>query len=179
MVRKSLILEYGLMKKEFGFYADVDLWMELLHTHDAYYCAEPLILCPAKSVQPQQFSNDLIKFNMFMLAMHLKHRKKAFAGNLATLTKELAIFHAFALYHTSYSLLLVTKNFSFNYFVQASKHLIRYPYMIVTWALMLVCYPILRMILWMPTWIENLKQTLRSEKPVASQAMRSVNSPQV
>ncbi len=148
MFRKQLIVDYGLLQKEYGFYADVDFWMELLHNHDAYHCADPLILCPQKSVQPQQFRNDIIKVNMDLVCMHLKHRKKAFRKVSLTFAKEMAIFYAFALYHTSYTLLLVTKNFSFKYFMESRKLLMRQSFLLTPWAILLALYPFSKMILW-------------------------------
>ena len=75
MVRKSLVLEYGLMKKEFGFYSDVDLWMELLHKHDAYHCADALDWS-SKSCSPGVFKR--LANSHVHAAMHRKPRKKAF-----------------------------------------------------------------------------------------------------
>jgi len=147
MVRKNLIMEYGLIKNEFGFYADVDLWMELLHKHDAYYCADAIIFCPQKSVQPNEFKDDIIKFNMYMVSMHLKHRKKAFSSSLPALAKEMVIGYSFALYHTTYSLLLVIKNYTFKYFITSAKHLVRQPVLFLPWAILLFLYPVGRVTL--------------------------------
>jgi glycosyltransferase involved in cell wall biosynthesis len=176
MVRKELVLEYGLMKKEFGFYSDVDLWMELLQNHNAYHCADPLILCPKKSVQPQQFSNDLMKFNMFMLAMHRKHRIKAYKGNLLPLLREMTIFHAFALYHTTYSLLLVIKNFPFKYFLRSAGRIWRYPAIVLVWSLLLVTYPFVKSVLWTPALLVSARNAFGSTNSQKHGGMPSVNS---
>ncbi|MBK8196445.1 MAG: glycosyltransferase family 2 protein [Lewinellaceae bacterium] len=43
MIRKDVLNEIGYFDKRFGFYADVDFWMRLLHRYDAYYCRSILI----------------------------------------------------------------------------------------------------------------------------------------
>jgi len=155
MFRKDLVVKYGYMKKEYGFYADVDLWMELLHDHDAYYCADTLMSGPVKALQPQLFENDIIKFNVYILSMHLKHRTKAFKAHAGQLTRELAIFYVHAMFHISYCLLLVVKNFTFHYFMQSRKYLQRHAFLLFPWGIFLFLYPILRLLSFSFKWAKD------------------------
>jgi len=127
MVRKSIVEAYGYLKPEYSFYADVDLWMEILHTKDAYYCADPLIKTPLKAYQPQEFSDDIVRFNMLLLDMHIKHRVKEFRNQPARLAFEILRYYSHVFLKMFYILLLVTKNFSFDYFIESRKTLRRRP----------------------------------------------------
>lgn len=144
MVRKSLVEKYGYFKPEYSFYADVDLWMEILHNHDAYYCADTLIKTPYKCFQPQEFADDIVKFNVFLLDMSLKHRIRAFRGQSLKLGAEMVYFYFLVNWHLTYILLLVTKNFSFRYFLTCRKQLYKYFYVMPIWAAFLISYPLLR-----------------------------------
>jgi len=156
MVRKELIVKYGFLKKEYGFYADVDLWMELLHDHDAYYCRDVLIKCPAKSFQPQLFKADIVKFNVFLFSMHLKHRKKAFVNDSSVMSKELGIFYVHTLFQTCYFLLLVVKNYRFTYLITSGTRLMKYPWLLFPWASFVVAYPIFKLTLMTYQWTKPL-----------------------
>jgi glycosyltransferase involved in cell wall biosynthesis len=143
MVKKELIEERGFLKKKYGFYADVDLWMDLLHTHDAYYCSDTLITGPTKSIQPRLFEDDIMRYFLNMFAMQLKHRQKAFKDNQGELMKELGILWFQAGMGLTFRLLLVVKNFSFNYFMKVVTPLKRNFLFLALWALFLLSYPLL------------------------------------
>ena len=91
MVKKELIEQAGFLKKRYGFYADVDLWMDILHSHDAYYCFKTLITGPSKTLQPRLFDDNLIKEFLYLFRMQIAHRKKAFKSQPLTMLKELSI----------------------------------------------------------------------------------------
>lgn len=143
MIRKELIEENGYLKKRYGFYADVDFWMQLLHKHDAYYCADTLITGPVKTIQPRLFDDNLVKTFLYMFSMQLAHRKKAFKGQPLTLTKELIICWIQAFININYRLLLLVKNFSFYSFINASKLLKRSAVFLIPWFVILIFYPLL------------------------------------
>lgn len=147
MVRKSLVQEYGYFKPEFSFYADVDLWMEILHNHDAYYCADTLIKIPLKSFQPQEFEDDIVEFSMSLFRMSKKHRIRAFKGKPLKFVFEMSYYHLIEFRHTLYVLLLVTKNFSFSYFIRCRNSFRNHLYLIPVWMMFLLAYPILRPVL--------------------------------
>lgn len=144
MVRKSVIDKCGYLKEEFGFYADVDLWMEVLRSHDAYYCADPLIKTPLKSFQPQEFEDDIVKHNIYLLNMHRKQRIKAFKDYPLKLVVEMAYYYATVIFRMTYVLLLVTKNFSFRYFISSGRTLRTHFYLLPLWSIFLIAYPVLR-----------------------------------
>lgn len=156
MVRKDLIEKSGYLKKKYGFYADVDLWMELLHTKDAYYCADTLITGPNKDLQPRLFDDNLIKEFLYMFRMQLAHRKKAFKDRPWTLFKELAICWTQALISLNFRLLLLVKNFSFKSFVRASRLLKKTFVFFASWVVILILYPLLYPILKLFKFVKQL-----------------------
>ena len=143
MVRKKLVEKYGFLKKKHGFYADVDLWMQLLHSHDAYYCADTLITGPTKKIQPRLFDDNMIKTFLYMFSMHLTHRKKAYKDQPLKLIKELGIFWTQAFFSLNYNLMLIVKNFSFVTFFGSARLLRRSFIFLIPWIIILFLYPLL------------------------------------
>lgn len=143
MVKKKLIDGRGFLKKKYGFYADVDLWMQLLHSHDAYYCSDTLIMGPTKDVQPRLFDDNVIKAFLYLFSMQLKHRKKAYRGQRLKLIKELGIFWTQAFINLNFRLLLVVKDFSFATFIGTASLLRRNFLFLIPWSIILLLYPLL------------------------------------
>ena len=143
MVKKKLLEQKGFFKKRYGFYADVDFWMEVLQTHDAYFCADILITGPAKEIQPRLFDDNPIRYFIYMFYMHLHHRKKAFRGQALRLTKEMAIFWVQAFFGFNFWLLAIVKNFSFMYFIALRRLLKSNILFLTSWTIILVLYPLL------------------------------------
>jgi hypothetical protein len=158
MVRKSLLEERGLLHSDFGFYADVDLWMDLLHDHDAYYCADTLITGPTKEIQPRLFEDNIISQFLLMYDMQLKHRKKAFHDKPLRLSYEMIILWAQSFFNVSYCLLLVVKNHSFRSFISTAKQFNNRPAFLLPWTMILISYPLLFPLLRLFTFV---KQGLR------------------
>ena len=168
MVKKKLIEENGYLKKRYGFYADVDLWMEILHSKDAYYCADTLISGPDKALQPRLFDDDLIKEFLYLFRMQLAHRKKAFRHKPWELLKELTICWSQALISLNFRLLLLVKNFSFQSFVKASKLLKKTFIFFASWIVILILYPLLYPILKTFKFIKQL-----NSRPLLANAMKA------
>lgn len=143
MVKRNLLVDHGYLHKEYGFYADVNLWMDLLHSHDAYYCPETLITGPTKKILPQLFDNNLIRTFLYMFNMQLRHRHKAFRSKPFRLIYEIMVFWIQALLNVTYCLLLIVKNFSFRYFIGAARLLQKSVLFLVPWVIILFLYPIL------------------------------------
>lgn len=143
MARKNLLVDHGYLHREFGFYADVNLWMDLLHSHDAYYCADTLITGPTKSLQPQLFEYNLIRVFLYLFNMQLRHRHKAFRKKPVRLVGELMLFWGQSLLNVTYHLILIVKNFSFRYFISAAKLLQKSVLFLIPWIVILFLYPIL------------------------------------
>ena len=156
MVKKQMIEEKGFLKKRYSFYADVDLWMELLHSHDAYYCSETLITGPTKTLQPRLFDDNLIKEFLHLFRIQLVHRKKEFKSQPLILIKELAIFWGQALINLNYRLLLLVKNFSFMSFVKASRLLKQSFIFLASWIVILILYPLLYPLLRLFKYLKQL-----------------------
>ncbi|MBA4056247.1 MAG: hypothetical protein C0490_16145 [Marivirga sp.] len=143
MVKKNLLVDHGYLHKEYGFYADVNLWMDLLHSHNAYYCAETLITGPTKALQPHLFENNMIRMFLHMFNMQLRHRRKAFRREPLRLIGELTLFWIQSLLNVTYRLILIVKNFSFHYFISAARLLKRSVLFLIPWVIILFLYPIL------------------------------------
>ena len=143
MVRKSLMEEKGFFKKRYGFYADVDFWMEVLQTHDAYFCEDILITGPEKEIQPRLFDDNPIRYFIYMFYMHLTHRRKAFRKQPILLIREMTIFWAQAFLGFNFWLLAIVKNFSFMYFIEL-RRLLKWNFMfLASWTIVLILYPLL------------------------------------
>jgi len=141
MVRKQLVEEYDFLKEKYGFYADVDLWMKLLQSHDAYYCSDVLITGPSKKIQPRLFDDNLIKVFVKLFNMHLEHRKLTYKRQPIRMISELSIFGVQSFLNLCYYLLATVKNFSFKTYIEAAgllKHVF-----LVPWLIILFSYPIL------------------------------------
>jgi glycosyltransferase involved in cell wall biosynthesis len=143
MVKKSLLKERGLLYRDFGFYADVDLWMDLLHDNDAYYCADTLITGPTKEIQPRLFEDGIINHFLLMFDMQLKHRKKAFANDPFRLSSEMLVLWVQSFFNLFYCLLLLVKNHSFASFIAAAGQLSHRVMFLIPWVITFVLYPIL------------------------------------
>ena len=161
MVRKSLLTERGLLHDEYGFYADVDLWMDLLHNHDAYYCADTLITGPTKELQPRLFEDNLIIHFLMMYSMQLKHRKKAFPSKPLRLAYELVVLWIQSFFNLIYCLLLIIKNHSFRSFSHTATLLRHRPAFLIPWTLTLIFYPILFALLKIFSWLKSGQPQLR------------------
>jgi len=164
MVRKSLLLERGLLHDDFGFYADVDLWMDLLHNHDAYYCADTLISGPTKDIQPRLFEDNVIDYFLMMFNMQLKHRKRAFRENRLRLYFELVIFALQSSLKLFYCLLLIIKNEpvrSFFNSVAMIKHKLVF---LIPLAVTTILYPILFPLLRTYNLVKRISPQLRFAK---------------
>jgi hypothetical protein len=141
MISKSLLEEKGFFKKKYGFYADVDFWMDVLQTHDAYFCKDTLITGPAKTVQPRLFEDNPVRYFIYMFNMQFDHRKRAYKGQPLKLAKELLIFWFQAFFGFNYWLLVIIKNFSFQYFFDVAQLFQRNVLFLISWTMMLLLYP--------------------------------------
>lgn len=159
MVRKSLLSQRGFLHDEFGFYADVDLWMDLLNNHDAYYCADTLITGPTNEIQPRLFDDNIIHHFLLMVDMQFKHRKKAFRSNPLRLSYELILLGLQSSFYLFYCLMLIVKNDSFTFFMRVPRLLGRRFGFLSIWAVTLILYPILYPLLVLSReWLRKKKQ---------------------
>jgi glycosyltransferase involved in cell wall biosynthesis len=155
MVKKSLLEERGYLSKEYGFYSDVDLWMDILHKHDAYYCADTLITCPTKEIQPRLFEDHLINHFLLMFNIQLKHRRKEFKNRPLELSRELLLLMFQSFSCLTYCLLLIVKNFSFRSYIGAGKLLRNNYFFLIPWMIILIAYPLLYPVLGLFKIVKN------------------------
>ena len=174
MVRKSLLTKRGFLQADFGFYADVDLWMDLLHDNDAYYCADTLIVCPTKQIQPRLFEDNLIRCFLLMFNMQLKHRKKAFRHDVVRLYYEMVVLWVQSFFNLSFWLLCVIKNQPFRSYLNASRLLRNYPVFLTQWAIALIFYPVLYPLLKV---LALAKEGLTQSRPVLKRKGEPTYSP--
>ncbi len=161
MVKKSVVQEYGLLQSKYGFYADVDLWMGILQTHDAYYCADTLFTGPSKDVQPHLFTTDLIKVYLYMFDMHWTHRKKAFGRLPLKFMQEMVRFYVYAFFHLTYNLILLQKNFPVARFMEAPDKLKKHPILLLPWVATALMYPVLKPMLVLFEWSKGPISVIR------------------
>ncbi len=156
MVKKSLLEERGYLYDEYGFYSDVDLWMDILHEHDAYYCAETLITGPTKNIQPRLFEDHLINHFLLMFNMQVKHRKKEFHNRPIALSLELMLLMIQSFINLMYCLLLLVKNQSFLTYIGAGRLLRHNLFLLIPWVAVLAVYPIVYSVLKLFTTIKSI-----------------------
>ena len=164
MVRKSLLEERGYLDPKYGFYADVDLWMDILHTHDAYYCAEVLIKGPTKNIQPRLFKDWIIDHFLLMVDMQQKHRKKEFQNKPVTLYRELLLLKVQSVFFLTYCLLLVVKNHTFTMYVETGRVLRHDLLLLIPWITILIGYPLLYPTVRLFTVVKGLVVSKRDHK---------------
>ncbi|MEH2051633.1 glycosyltransferase family 2 protein [Nostoc sp.] len=122
MGRKSLFEEIGMFKHEYGFYADVDMWMSLLHNWDAFYVEQPLI---KSYVETHQFDDNMWKIGAMMQNMFIKHRKIEFANNFwFKRFYEIVIHYLYCYFVNLYNLLLTYKHHNYSNLIIAKKMII-------------------------------------------------------
>lgn len=142
LVRKRCLEEVGFLKEEYGFYADVELWLELLHNNDAYCCDEALISCPSKKMLPRLFDDSIMKVLFLLFNIHYKHRKKEYKHDINNLMKEFAIFYSQCFYYYCYQTLIIYKHYKFKDILRAGKiTLDNFPPLIVLWCILLPLKP--------------------------------------
>lgn len=144
MVRRTLVERYGYLKPQYGFYSDVDLWMEILHTHDAYYCADILYTGPLKSIMPQEFETNLVEVYMRLYEIHRVHRMRTFRNNRSRLLLKMTSFHVNSCLYLAYTLLLTIKNFPLSRFLEAPKRFWKHPFLLFPWIITGLFYPVLK-----------------------------------
>lgn len=76
MVRKSAYDDLGLFKEEFGFLADVDMWLRISEKYHVAYVNEPLIGLPPREMLPKHYELDSAR-NGRVLIDSLKRRQLA------------------------------------------------------------------------------------------------------
>jgi hypothetical protein len=147
MVRKSLLKEYGYFRKEFKFFADVDFWLEVLHTHDVFYIRDVLMVGPDKDIQPRLFADKLIDTYLYMYSMHKYHRKREFKNNPFIFAKEMAIFYTQAYLCLSVNLALILKHNSYGEYMLAGKGILKKSVILYSiWMILLVLSPVIKVV---------------------------------
>jgi glycosyltransferase involved in cell wall biosynthesis len=98
MFRSEFAKESGGFSSEYGFYADVDFWMNILHQNKVFYCNDSLIRTPSKEVQPRVFDDRQIKTLLNLHKVFLKHRMIFCQNKPVALLKELLVHYAFLIF---------------------------------------------------------------------------------
>ena len=124
MVRKKFIIEFNYLDKNFGFYADVDLWMTILRKYDAYYCPNYLIHCPDKSIVPNLFDSRLIRSSFVLMDIHYKQRRVFFRGSSYFLF-HMGYFYLQCIQNFVHINLIIQKNFGMREILFAGYHTFR------------------------------------------------------
>jgi hypothetical protein len=93
--------------------------------------------------------------------MQAHHRKKAFKEQPLKLIKEIPLFWAHGGLGLAFRLLLVVKNFSFQYFIRCAKLLKRNVLFLLIWIFFLLSYPFLFVLLSVFTFAKRRRLRLR------------------
>ncbi len=144
MIKKKIVEENGYFKLKYGFYADVDMWMSVLHRYHVFYYEETLITGPLKSIQPRLFKNTVIMTFIYMYEMHLCHIKIEYKKSTA-LIFELIRFRFISLVSLTYFLLIFCKNQNFMAYFEAGKLLAKKQlYFILPWIMVFILSPFIK-----------------------------------
>lgn len=123
MVRKSALENAGNPDARFGFYADVDLWMRLLHQYDAYYCKNILINRPEKTAVPRLFEDSMVRTYFLMRKMHFENRIRHFKKSPLRLALEMPRFAWYSWKNILYILLIHIKNHNLSGYLNLQKEI--------------------------------------------------------
>lgn len=146
MIKKALVVELGYFKLKYGFYADVDMWMSMLHKYDAYYYEETLITGPLKTIQPRLFDDKILKTFFYMFEMHLDHRKIEFR-NSRNLYRELIRFYYYSFKGLTFNLILLAKNYNLKTYLASFKLIFsKSPFFFIPWLFVFLLRPIISII---------------------------------
>ncbi|WP_298920622.1 glycosyltransferase family 2 protein [uncultured Nostoc sp.] len=151
--RKSLFEKLGMFNSIYGFYADVDMWMSLLHDWDAFYVAKPVV---RSYIETRQFDDNTWKISSMIKEMHLKHREiEFFQSGWLRLTIERLIYYVYSYIVNIYYLLLNYKHKDLNNLVLARNFLKKDTFFLLPfWLILIVLYPF-RGILNFPSYIPS------------------------
>jgi glycosyltransferase involved in cell wall biosynthesis len=123
MVRKSLLEKNNYFNPDYGFYADVDMWMTLLHDWDAFYVDQPLI----KSYQEaHQFDDNMWRIGSMMQEVFFKHRELEFQqSSQIRKSLEILLHYIFCYMVNLYKLTLLLKHRDVKFTKTARKYIVK------------------------------------------------------
>ncbi len=123
MVRREALAD-GLLDATFGFYADVDFWMRLLHKWDAGYVPQPLVRVLRREAQPQQFNYGVWELSEIMHSMFGRHREVEFGNDsLMRRTYEMLLHQLYTVLDDCYRMLLLYRRGDFELLRQGGSQL--------------------------------------------------------
>jgi hypothetical protein len=95
MFRADAYRSVGGLNEQFGFLADVDLWLRMCERWDVAYVARPLITLPSRSDVPRLFLLGSRAERSVLGRIFWQARRRHFAGRPATLALELGRHSAY------------------------------------------------------------------------------------
>lgn len=98
MFRSEFAQSTGGFDYRYGFYSDVDFWMNILQNNDAYYCNESLIRYPSKEEQPRVFDDRQVKTLLNLHKMFLKHRIIFYRKKPIALVRAIAVHYGYLIF---------------------------------------------------------------------------------
>ena len=140
MGRKSLFKEAGMFNSAYGFYADVDMWMSLLHKWDAFYVSKPVIL---SYIETRQFDDNMWKISSMIKEMHTKHRKIEFSESswLRQVTEQ-SIYYFYSYKLSAYHLLLNFKKHDLKNLLLSKNFIQKDTFFLMSlWLILIILYP--------------------------------------
>ena len=124
----------------YGFYADVDMWMSLLHKWDAFYVSKPVIL---SYIETRQFDDNMWKISSMIKEMHTKHRKIEFSESswLRQVTEQ-SIYYFYSYKLSAYHLLLNFKKHDLKNLLLSKNFIQKDTFFLMSlWLILIILYP--------------------------------------
>lgn len=110
MAKRSAYEEVGFFDDRFGFFSDVDMWLQLAERFDVAYVNEPLISLPSKEKVPREFTVGFWEEQRIIERIFWKARLIHYRGRLLRLTVEVFRHGCFIFLSRGWKLLLVIRS---------------------------------------------------------------------
>ena len=102
MASRSALMELGLFDAQYGFYADVDMWLRLAERGHVAYVSKPLIQLASRSTWPRQFTVTLREERRLVRSIILRSRVRVYRRRPVLLASQLLLHFLFCLLDDSY-----------------------------------------------------------------------------
>lgn len=112
--KKSIYKKFNFFNNDFGFYADVDMWMRLCEEFDVCYIKEPLIFLPAKNLLPHQFNVSFIEEQKTLEKIFYNSRKRHYKSSSILLLYNLFQHSIFVFFARSYKYIVHQRRYLLN-----------------------------------------------------------------
>lgn len=124
MIRRSCLMENGLLQNRYGYFADVELWMRLCMHHDVCYVSDPLM---SLSSAPSHFERALWPTEWLVQSIFFDCRQRAFSHRPWRARFEILRHHTFRFLKGTYWFLVFAKRGELNNLPDVLRYMFRIP----------------------------------------------------